>query len=163
MRAPRLNDNLTPEKEKSEDQTPPSSFKGCYRTLKNLDISGNFLNATHLDAKTFFSIFDFLENIEDLNIEKLKFECFNTFKEQFLRDFVSVLDYKPYMNTLKKLNFNFLNPLFYEEIEMNEEDALFFLENILKNFPNLTELKIDFIEGFFRNYMKKSTILKKYQ
>jgi hypothetical protein len=167
LRAPRSSDLDSPEKDPynriSDDVTPPSSFKGCYRTLKVLDIGGNYLDATHLDAKTFFSIFDFLESIEELNIEKLKFESFDTFKEQFLREFVSNQDYKPYMNTMRKINFNFANPIFYDNFEMTEEEVLYSLKNIIKNFPNVTELKVDFMERFFKDYQNKSSIIKEYQ
>jgi len=68
-----------------------------------------------LDAKTFLSIFDFLESIEVLNIERLRFESFKSFKTQFMVDFFSNRDYKPYMTTLKKLNFNIGEPSFYSE------------------------------------------------
>ena len=71
---------------KSEDLT---EFTGCYKTLKVLNLAGNNLDSTHLDANTFFSIFDFVENLEELNIECLKFESFKIFKQQFLMDFVS--------------------------------------------------------------------------
>ena len=91
-----------------------SEFSGCYKCLRVLNLSGNNLNTTHLDASTFFSIFDFLENLEDLNIECLKFQSFKIFKSQFLVDFVSNQDYKPYMNTLKRINFNIGSKELYE-------------------------------------------------
>jgi hypothetical protein len=43
----------------------------------------------------------------------LKFDSFQTFKKQFLLDFVTNQDYKPYMNTLRKINFNIGSDDFY--------------------------------------------------
>lgn len=65
------------------------NFSGCYKSLKTLNISGNTLNDSQFDAKTLYSIFDFLESLEELNIERLKFDSFKTFKKQFLSDFVT--------------------------------------------------------------------------
>jgi hypothetical protein len=46
-----------------------------------LNISGNCIDDSHFDAKTLYSIFDFLESLEELNIERLKFDDFKTFKK----------------------------------------------------------------------------------
>ena len=92
-----------------------SQFQGCFKTLRVLNLQGNFLDQSQLDAKTFYSIFDFLENIEELNICRLKFQSFKTFKQQFLVDFVCNQDYKPYMNTLKRVNLNLGSEYFYAE------------------------------------------------
>jgi hypothetical protein len=76
------------------------NFLGCFKTLTVLNISGNNLDSNSLDANTLFSVFDFLENIEELNIECVRFQSFKVFKSTFLLDFVNNQDYKPYMNTL---------------------------------------------------------------
>ena len=63
------------------DKDSRPNFSGCYKILKVLNISGNCINDSHFDAKTLYSIFDFLESLEELNIERLKFDDFKTFKK----------------------------------------------------------------------------------
>lgn len=124
-----------------------SQFQGCFRTLRVLNLQGNFLDQSQLDAKTFYSIFDFLESIEELNICRLKFQSFKTFKQQFLVDFVCNQDYKPYMNTLKRVNLNLDSEFFYAQEgapKMSYSSAKKVLDEFQENFPNLESVKIDF-------------------
>ena len=71
------------------DKSAGLNFSGCYKQLKVLNISGNSIDDSQFDAKTLYSIFDFLESLEELNIEHLKFDSFLTFKKQFMNDFVT--------------------------------------------------------------------------
>ena len=65
----------------TSDKDSRLNFSGCYKQLKVLNISGNCIDDSHFDAKTLYSIFDFLESLEELNIERLKFDDFKTFKK----------------------------------------------------------------------------------
>ena len=71
------------------DNSKGLNFSGCYKQLKVLNIGGNSMDDSKFDAKTLYSIFDFLESLEELNLERLKFDDFKTFKKQFLIDFVT--------------------------------------------------------------------------
>lgn len=64
-------------------------LSGCFKGLRILDLSGNSLDESNLDSEGLLSIFDFLESIEEFNIERLKFDSFKTFKKMFLIDFFS--------------------------------------------------------------------------
>jgi hypothetical protein len=50
-----------------------NDLSGCYKTLKVLNISGNDLDDADLESDSLLAIFDFLESLEELNIERLKF------------------------------------------------------------------------------------------
>jgi len=49
-----------------------NDLSGCYKTLKVLNISGNDLE-DDLESDSLLAINDFLESIEELNIERIKF------------------------------------------------------------------------------------------
>jgi hypothetical protein len=105
-----------------------SHFSGCYKQLQVLNISGNSIDGSEFDAKTLSSIFDFVESLEELNLERLKFQSLEVFYNTFLQDFVSNQDYKPYMNTLRKINLNFCSSDFYPQESMAYSQARGILE-----------------------------------
>jgi hypothetical protein len=63
-------------------------LSGCFKGLRILDLSGNNMDESNLDSEGLLSIFDFLESIEEFNIERLKFDSFKTFNKMFLMGFV---------------------------------------------------------------------------
>ena len=154
----------------SEKETPPrgsrfrNDLQGCFKTLRILDISGNDLDDPDLESDYLLPIFDFLESLEVLNLERLKFSSFTAFKRNFILELVTDQDYKPYMNTLKKINLNIKSDNFYQEysadgkMQMSYSTANKILDNILENFTNLKELKVDFMGNFIRRRRNRQDI-----
>jgi hypothetical protein len=74
LRAPSTGEDI------SIDKDQGLNFSGCYKQLRILNLAGNSIDSD-FDAKTLYSIFDFLESLEELNLERLKFDNFKSFKK----------------------------------------------------------------------------------
>lgn len=83
-----------------------------------------------------------------------------------MKELVSNQEYMPYMSTLKKMNFNIRSDHFYEQsgeqMQMSYSTAKSIIEDILENFTNLKELKIDFLGNYIRQSKNRREIRQKF-
>lgn len=125
-------------------------MQGCYNTLNHLDISGNFLDDSRASCQTFLLMFDFLSSLQTLNMEHFKFYNFKTFKEEFMVPFLINEDYKPYQNTLRNLNLNIGNCIFYnlKPRQLSYTTCKKIIEGVKENFSYLENFKLDLLSYF---------------